>query len=179
MSVLVLVEGLNGEIKKSSLEAATYGSHVAKTLGTSATAIAIGDVNEQALAKLGDQGISKVLIDTDSRLNNFVAEAYVKVIAKAALQEGSKVIVFSNTNIGAAVGSRLAVRLNGALATNVTKLPQISGDNFVVTRGVFSGKAFADVNLMADVKIIAVRKTLSILYRKVATALPSRNSLRN
>ncbi|WP_242927178.1 electron transfer flavoprotein subunit alpha/FixB family protein [Pontibacter vulgaris] len=158
MSVLVLVEGFNGEIKKSSLEAASYGSQVAQTLGTTATALAIGEVHDDALAKLGEQGISRVLYDNDPRLNNFVTEAYVKVIAKAAAQENSKVIIFSNTNIGAAVGARLAVRLNGSLATNVTQLPQINGSSFTVTRGVFSGKAFADVELTSDVKIIAVKK---------------------
>ncbi|SFH13196.1 electron transfer flavoprotein subunit alpha/FixB family protein [Pontibacter chinhatensis] len=158
MSVLVFVEGLNGEIKKSSLEAASYGSQVAQQLGTTATAVAIGEVQEDALARLGEQGISRVLYDADSRLNQFVADAYVKVIAKAAQQENAKVLVFSNSNIGAAVGSKLAVRLNGALATNVTSLPKTDGGQFVVTRGVFSGKAFADVNLAADVKIIAVKK---------------------
>ncbi|TPE46181.1 electron transfer flavoprotein subunit alpha/FixB family protein [Pontibacter mangrovi] len=158
MSVLVFVEGLNGEIKKSSLEAASYGSQVAQQLGTTATAVAIGEVHEEALAKLSEQGIGKVLYDADDRLKQFVADAYVKVIAKAAQQESAKVLVFSNSNIGAAVGAKLAVRLNGSLATNVTSLPKTDGGQFVVTRGVFSGKAFADVNLAADVKIIAVKK---------------------
>ncbi|MFD2247625.1 electron transfer flavoprotein subunit alpha/FixB family protein [Pontibacter ruber] len=170
MSVLVLVEGLNGEIKKSSLEAASYGSQVAKELGTTATALAIGEVHEDALAKLGEQGISRVLYDNDPRLNNFVTEAYVKVIAKAAAQENSKVIIFSNTNIGAAVGSRLAVRLNGSLATNVTQLPKINGNSFTVTRGVFSGKAFADVELTSDVKIIAVKKNSIEITNQGGTA---------
>lgn len=158
MSVLVFVEGFNGEIKKSSLEAATYGYQVAQQLGTTATAVAIGEVHEDALAKLGEQGISKVLYDADSRLNQFVADAYVKVIAKAAQQENAKVLVFSNSNIGAAVGSKLAVRLNGSLATNVTTLPKTEGGQFIVTRSVFSGKAFADVALTSEVKIIAVKK---------------------
>ena len=158
MSVLVFVEGLNGEVKKSSLEAASYGSQVAQSMGTTATAVAIGDVNEDSLARLGEQGISKVLYDADDRLKQFVADAYVKVIAKAAQQESAKVLVFTNSNIGAAVGSKLAVRLNGSLATNVTALPKTDGGSFIVTRGVFSGKAFADVALTADVKIIAVKK---------------------
>ena len=158
MSVLVFVEGLNGEIKKSSLEAATYGYQVAQQLGTTATAVAIGDVNEEALAKLGGQGISKVLYDSDSRLNQFVADAYVKVISKAVEQESAKVLVFSNSNIGAAIGAKLAVRLNGSLATNVTALPKTEGGSFTVTRGVFSGKAFAEVALTADLKIIAIKK---------------------
>ncbi|MHA6247620.1 electron transfer flavoprotein subunit alpha/FixB family protein [Pontibacter sp. CAU 1760] len=158
MSVLVFVEGLNGEIKKSSVEAATYGSQVAQQLGTTATAVAIGEVHEEALQKLGEQGISKVLYDNDARLTQFVSGAYVKVIAKAAEQESAKVLVFSNSNIGAAIGAKLAIRLNGSLATNVTELPKIDGGNFTVTRGVFSGKAFADVALTSEVKIIALKK---------------------
>lgn len=171
MSVLVFVEGLNGEIKKSSLEAASYGSQVAEQLGTTATAVAIGEVHEEALAKLGEQGIGKVLYDADSRLNAFVADAYVKVIANAAQQESAKVLVFSNSNIGASIGAKLAVRLNGSLATNVTTLPNTDGGSFVVTRGVFSGKAFADVALTADVKIIAVKKnSFDVAHNAGATA---------
>ena len=171
MSVLVFVEGLNGEIKKSSLEAASYGSQVAQQMGTTATAVAIGEVHEDALVKLGEQGISKVLYDADDRLTQFVADAYVKVIAKAAQQESAKVLVFANTNIGAAVGSKLAVRLNGSLATNVTTLPNTDGGSFIVTRGVFSGKAFADVNLTSDVKIIAVKKNaFEVTHNSGATA---------
>lgn len=158
MSVLVVIECANGEVKKSSLEAASYGSKVAGSLGTSATAVAIGDVQPEALAGLGEQGISKVLLDNDARLHDFVAGAYVKVIAKAAEQENSSVIILSNSNIGSAVGSRLAARLGASLATNVVSLPEISGTSFKVRKGVFSGKAFADVELTADKKIIAVKK---------------------
>ncbi len=158
MSVLVVIECANGEVKKSSLEAATYGSKVAQQTGTTATAIAIGDISEENLKHLGAQGIKKVLFDSDSRLKNFVNLAYVKVIAAAAQKEDSKVIILSNTNIGAAIGSRLAVRLGASLATNVVALPEISGSSFNVKRGVYSGKAFADVNLTADKKIIAVKK---------------------
>ncbi|MCC9137725.1 electron transfer flavoprotein subunit alpha/FixB family protein [Pontibacter silvestris] len=158
MSVLVFVEGLNGEIKKSSLEAASYGNQVAKALGTSATAVAIGDVKEEALTQLGAQGISKVLFDGEQRLKQFVADAYVKVIAAAVQKEDAKVVVFSNSNIGASVGAKLAVRLNASLATNVTTLPKTEGAGFTVTRGVFSGKAFADVALTSDIKIVAIKK---------------------
>ncbi|MBK0403822.1 electron transfer flavoprotein subunit alpha/FixB family protein [Adhaeribacter sp. BT258] len=158
MSVLVVIECANGEVKKSSLEAATYGSKVAQQMGTTATAVAIGDISEENLKHLGAQGIKKVLFDNDARLKNFVNLAYVKVIAAAAQKEASKVIILSNTNIGSAIGSRLAVRLGASLATNVVALPEISGNTFKVRRGVYSGKAFADVNLTADVKIIAVKK---------------------
>lgn len=171
MSVLVVIECANGEVKKSSLEAASYGSKVAASLGTSATAVAIGDVQANALTSLGEQGISKVLLDNDGRLHDFVGAAYVKVIAKAAEQENSSVIILSNSNIGAAIGSRLSVKLGASLATNVVSLPEITGSGFNVRRGVFSGKAFSDVALTADKKIIAVKKNaLDIDTQAGATA---------
>ncbi|UYZ64585.1 electron transfer flavoprotein subunit alpha/FixB family protein [Hymenobacter weizhouensis] len=158
MSVLVVVECDGGEVKKSSLEVATYGSQVAQMLGTTATAVAVGEATEASLAQLGEQGISKVLYDAEPRLKDFVNGAYTKLIAAAAQQEDAKVLVLANSNIGAAVGSRLSVRLGASLATNVVELPQISGDQFVVKRGAFSGKALANVVLTGERKILAVKK---------------------
>ncbi|RYY09002.1 MAG: electron transfer flavoprotein subunit alpha/FixB family protein, partial [Cytophagaceae bacterium] len=158
MSVLVVVECDKGEVKKSSLEVATYGAQVAAQLGTTATAIAVGEATEANLAQLGEQGIAKVLYDKEPRLQDFVNNAYTKLIATAAQQEDAKVIVLANSNIGAAVGSRLSVRLQAALATNVVELPKTDGGQFTVKRGAFSGKAFSDVVLSGDRKIIAVKK---------------------
>ena len=158
MSVLVVVECADGEVKKSSLEVASYGAQVAAQLGTTATAIAVGEANEANLAKLGEQGITKVLYDAEPRLKDFVNNAYTKLIATAAEQEQAKIIVLANSNIGAAVGSRLSVRLKASLATNVVELPKTDGGQFTVKRGAFSGKAFSDVVLSGDRKIIAVKK---------------------
>jgi electron transfer flavoprotein alpha subunit len=158
MSVLVVVECADGEVKKSSLEVASYGAQVAAQLGTTATAIAVGEATEANLAKLGEQGIAKVLYDADPRLKEFVNNAYTKLIATAAEQEQATIVVLANSNVGAAVGSRLSVRLKASLATNVVELPKIDGDQFVVKRGAFSGKAFSDVVLSGDRKIIAVKK---------------------
>ncbi|MBO2009089.1 electron transfer flavoprotein subunit alpha/FixB family protein [Hymenobacter negativus] len=158
MSVLVVVECADGEVKKSSLEVASYGAQVAAQLGTTATAIAVGNANEANLAKLGEQGITKVLYDAEPRLKDFVNNAYTKLIATAAEQEQAKIIVLANSNIGAAVGSRLSVRLKASLATNVVELPKTDGGQFTVKRGAFSGKAFSDVVLSGDRKIIAVKK---------------------
>jgi electron transfer flavoprotein alpha subunit len=99
-----------------------------------------------------------VLYDAEPRLKDFVNNAYTKLIATAAEQEQATIIVLANSNVGAAVGSRLSVRLKASLATNVVDLPQMNGGQFVVKRGAFSGKALADMVLSGDRKIIAVKK---------------------
>ena len=158
MSVLVLIECTDGQVKKSSLETASYASQVAALLGTTAQALAIGNVAESALQNLGRQGIRQVLWLNDNRLQDFVAGAFVKAMAQAVAQTQAQVVVLSGSNIGAAVGARLAVRLDAALATNVVSLPSLAGGSFTVRRGVFSGKAFAEVALSGDKKILSVKK---------------------
>jgi len=51
MSVLVYVENWNGAFKKSSFEAVGYASAIAKTKGTDAIAICLGEVNGDELAQ--------------------------------------------------------------------------------------------------------------------------------
>ena len=158
MSVLVLIECADGQVRKSSLETASYGVQVAKSMGTDAIGLAIGNVPAEELKSLGRQGIQKVYLSNHERLNDFVPGAYVKIIAQAVQEVNAPVIILSNSNIGTAVGSRLAVRLGASLVTNAVALPEISESSFKVKKSVFSGKAFADVVLTADYKIIAVKK---------------------
>ncbi|GEO04668.1 electron transfer flavoprotein subunit alpha [Adhaeribacter aerolatus] len=170
MAVLVLIECAEGQVKKSALEVASYGAQVAQALSTIAVAVAIGDINPDALGTLGQQGIQKVYYSNQPEVKNFVPTAYAKVIAQAAETSGATVIILANSNIGTAVGARLAIRLNGSLATNVVSLPEISGNTFTVRRGVFSGKAFADVNLTAERKIIAIKKNTFEVLEQEGTA---------
>jgi len=170
MAVLVLIECADNQVKKSSLEAASYASQVATALSTSVMGVAIGNISPDALAPLGQQGISKVFYNNEERVKNFVPAAYTKVIAQAVEAAGAQVVILSNSSIGAAVGARLAVRLNASLATNVVTLPDLAGSAFKVRRGVFSGKAFADVNLTADLKIIAIQKNAFEITEQEGTA---------
>jgi len=158
MAVLVLIEIADGLVRKSSLETASYGAQVAKALGTEAIGLAIGEVPAAELQSLGRQGLQKVYHNNESRLPDFVPGAYIKIILQTVQTVQAQVIILSTSNIGTAVGSRLAIRLGASLATNVIALPEIAGDTFKVKKSVFSGKAFADVVLTAETKIIAVKK---------------------
>ena len=58
MSTLVYINSRNG-LAKNALEAVTYG----KKLGSNVTVITTGTADDATLAKLGEYGASKVLID--------------------------------------------------------------------------------------------------------------------
>lgn len=155
MSVLVLVEHSQGVFKKKSLEAVQYAAHIAKEMATSVTAVAVGNADNAAMQGLGAYGANKVLHTTDSRLENFNSRAYTKVMLAAAQKEGAKVIVGLHDTVGKAVAPRLAARLKAGLVAGAVSYPDLA-KGFVVKKNVFSGKAFAFVNVTSDVKVITL-----------------------
>lgn len=154
MSVLVFIDQSEGQIKKSSYEAASYAAQTAEKLGTVAEAIVLGTVADD-LAALGNYGIKKVHTVADASLNNFDAQVYAKVISQAAEQTGAHVVVFSNNTSGKAIAPRLSVRLKAGLVSGAVALPDTS-NGFTVKKSVFSGKAFANITVSSAKKIIGL-----------------------
>jgi len=152
--VLVFLDHADGHIKKSSFEAAYYASKVAEQTGTKAEAILLGTVNDD-LASLGNYGIAKVHTVNDASLNNLDAQVYTKIIAQAAEAAGADVVVFSNNSSGKAIAPRLSVRMKAGLVSGAIALPDTS-NGFSVKKTVFSGKAFANINVTSAKKIISL-----------------------
>ena len=153
-SILVFVESAEGKIKKTSLEAIAY----ANAMGGDVTAIAFGtEVSESELQGLGNYGASKVLHVNDERYNKGVIQAYASVLADAMNKEGADVLVLANSSLGAPVSARVAVKVDASLVSNVTELPDTSA-GFKVKRSIYTGKAFANVELTKDKKILAIKK---------------------
>jgi len=154
MSVLIFLDQSEGQIKKSSLEAACYAAKVAEQTGTSAEAIVLGNVTDD-LSAIGNYGIKKVHTVKNDTLNNMDAQVFTKVIADAAKAVDAKVVIFSNNFNGKAIAPRLSVRLKAGLVSGAVALPDTS-NGFTVKKNVFSGKAFANVSIATDIKIIAL-----------------------
>lgn len=156
MSVLVYVENTDGNFKKSVYEVVSYAKSVADSLGTTVTAISIGDVAESELLKLGNYGASEVLNVSNTQLKQFINQAYASVIVAAAQKVGAKTVVISNSFSGKSLAPRVAAKLNAGLADGAVSLPEINGNTFKVKKTAFSGKAFAIVELISDNKVIAM-----------------------
>ncbi len=152
MSVLIVVDTKNGEVKKSSLEAAQYGASVAASLGGEAVALTLNANNAEVL---GTVGVNKVLNVTDASVSASDPQKVVAAIVAAANKVGAKVVVFAHDSTGKAVAPRLSAKSGAGLVTNVTSLPNLAS-GFVVSKNVFSGKAHADVNILSDEKIVSI-----------------------
>jgi len=154
MSVLIFIDAAEGQVKKASYEVLSYGSRVAAQLNTIAEGVVLGSVSDN-LSSLGRYGVQKVHHVTNSSLDHFDAQVYANVIAQVVQATGAKVIVFSNNLDGKAIAPRLSARLKAGLVAGAVALPDTS-NGFVVKKNVFSGKAFANVSLNTDIKIIAL-----------------------
>lgn len=151
--ILVFAEQTNGTFKKASFEAISYAAKIAKSNGAQVGAIVLGEAAD--LSQLGNYGANQVIHVADARLNNLEAKAYAKAIATIATQENAQILVFSNNNTAKAIAPRVAARLKAGLVAGAISLPDTS-NGFVVKKSVFSGKAFAFVNVKSAVKVISI-----------------------
>jgi electron transfer flavoprotein alpha subunit len=154
MSVLVYIDHADGEIKKSSLEAASYGAQVAAQLGVAAEGLILGNTGAD-LSALGKQGLTKINQLKDDSLNQFDAGQQAAVVAEAVSSLGATVVVLSNNVNGKALAPRLSARLKAGLVAGAVALPD-TASGFVVKKAVFSGKAFAKVSVGTAIKIIGL-----------------------
>lgn len=152
--VLIFADQTDGHFKKTTFEVLSYGAKVAQQLGLKAEALVLGKVNDAA-ASLGKYGVTKVHLINNEALNSFDSQLYSKVIADTIQATGAKIVVLSHNNTGRAIAGRLSVRLKAAMVPAAVSLPDTS-DGFVVKKIVFSGKAFANVSLNTDIKIISL-----------------------
>lgn len=150
MSVLIYADSNNGVLTKNAFEAANYGAQLAQASGVEAIAVVAG--NASGLEELGKFGISKILHVADANLDNFDPQKITHVIAQAASTVGADTIVFSHDYTGKSVAPRLSAKLDAGLVAGAIALP----NGNVVKKAVFSGKAFAEVEITTQTKIISV-----------------------
>ena len=154
MSVLVYTESEEGTFKKIAFEAVSYAKGIANMLGTTVTAVSI---NGKHTDQLGKYGASKVLSVSSEQLDNFNALAYADVIAQAAQQEASNVVIISSSANCKYLAPLLAINLEAGYVPNVIELPS-SITPFNIKSNVFSNKAFANSEITTEKKLIGLAK---------------------
>lgn len=172
MSVIIFADQAQGKIKKVAFEAIQYGAKVAQQTGGTATALVLGEVDAAELTALGNYGAVKVLHVADSRLNEVEGSVYTKIVTAAAEQENAAIIIFPHNFDGKGIAPRVAARLKAGLVSGAISYPDITS-GFVVKKSVFSGKAFANINISSAKKVISVMPNTFPLEKTAATATVS------
>lgn len=153
MSVLVYAEAIKGKLKKAAFEAVTYGRKLADMLSEECVVICLGPVENPG--DLGIYGAHRVLHHNSNELVDFDSQKLTIGIAEVVERESAHTIVLSHTSSGKSLVGRLSVRLKAGSVSGVNSLPDLS-EGFKVTKGVFSGKAFATYSIETEKRIISL-----------------------
>lgn len=152
--ILSYIEIIDGEIKKTSLEVVQFGAELAKKMGVSAMAIAVGKAEIAKVALVGNYGISKVIhlqIEANTSAN------IAATIAEIATKNNVSTVLFPKSILANNVAAQVAIKMGAAIVNNVAELPDISA-GFIVKRSIYTGKAFAKVELKAEKRVLILRK---------------------
>jgi electron transfer flavoprotein alpha subunit len=149
MSVLVYIESSAGKIKKSSREAITYGA----TLGE-VVAVSLEQIEDAELASAGKSGAGKVRVSSSAIVT---ADAAATALAQVVNSTGADTVIMAKSTGSSIIGARLAIKIDGSMASNVVALPE-TGSEYCVRTSIFTGNAFANVVLKKSNKILLINK---------------------
>ena len=154
MSILVYIESNQNQIKKSSFESLSYAKKLSKLISLDVIAVVI---NCSDLAPLSDFGPDKIISINEKKLETFNAHNYSDVISNVSKSVSAKNIIISDSINCKYLASLLSVKLNAAFVSNVVSLPN-STNPFVVKRSTFSNKAFCEIEINSEIRILSISK---------------------
>ena len=150
MSVLLIAEHNNKELKPFTLNAATAASKIDNDIH----AVIIGNDSGEAAKALSELPLIKKVIQVEAAYyENFIAENFAPVIVKLA--ENYSHIVCSANTFGKNLMPRIAATLDTSQISDITKV--ISADTFL--RPIYAGNAFATIKSKDTKKCVTIRPT--------------------
>ena len=154
MSILVYIESNQNQIKKSSFESLSYAKKLSKLISLDVIAVVI---NCSELAPLSDFGPDKIISINEKKLETFNAHNYADVISNVSKSVSAKNIIISDSINCKYLASLLSVKLDAAFVSNVVSLPN-STNPFTVKRSTFSNKAFCEIEINSEIRILSISK---------------------
>ena len=150
MSVLVLAEHNNKDIKSSTLSTISAASQIDQEIHV----LVIGFQCEELAKKISKcEKVSKVYLVDNEKLKNPIAENIEPVVLSIANNYSH--IMAPATTFGKNIFPRIAVKLDISQVSDVIKI--ISADTFM--RPIYAGNAIATVKSNDKIKVVTVRPT--------------------
>ena len=150
MSVLLIAEHNNKELRPFTLNAATAASQI----DSDVHAVIIGQNCADAAKQLSELPVVKKVLSVEgAHYENFTAENFAPVIVKLA--ENYSHIVCSANTFGKNLMPRIAAHLDTSQVSDIIKV--ISADTFL--RPIYAGNAFATIKSNDAKKCVTIRPT--------------------
>ena len=153
MSVIIFAETWNKKFKKSSLEAVSYGSEMARNMSLKTIAVVIGGSEE--IKTLEKYGANKIISVNNIELENLNNYQLSKLIINIFSKYDGKILITSNTNKGKTITSQVAYETNASLITNAISTPENYGPIQIKCKA-FSSKAFILYESKSEKTVISI-----------------------
>jgi len=137
--VLVLGEIRQGELRNVSFEAIAAAKQVAK--GGEVVGLLLGENAENLAKQMIQYGADRVLVSEHSDLQAYTPDGFTQAVLQVVESEKPEGLFIGHTSIGKDLAPRIAAKLKSGLISDAVNL-EVSGDDVVFTRPIYSGKAF-------------------------------------
>jgi electron transfer flavoprotein alpha subunit len=155
MSILVVAETRNGELKKASLSAVTCARILAEKTGLNYNILTF-EPSEKTKEELSQLGAEKLFVAKGEHLKNYTAENYAIAVSEVAKKIDAKYILATATTFGKDLLPRLVVKIpNSAMVSEVIEV--IDGETF--KRLMYAGDIIATLKIKSEKKVLSVRGT--------------------
>ncbi|RSN07692.1 electron transfer flavoprotein subunit alpha [Nonomuraea sp. WAC 01424] len=147
--ILVLVEQVEGEVKKVTLELLT----LARSLGTPAAVWAGPGLGDAAKAKLAEYGAEKIYDAASADIVDHVVTLKAELLAQLVAEKSPAAVLVAATAEGKEVAGRLAVKTDSGVITDAVGL----SEGFVADQSIFGGGVNVHSRVSKGTPIVAVR----------------------
>ncbi len=164
--VWIVAEQKKGKVQGVSYELLGAGRKLADDRNCRLCAVLIGkDVHHEA-KKLIEHGADTVFVAEHKNLENYIDEAYAKILTKIIREKKPEIVLTGATSIGRALIPRVAVEVKTGLTADCTEL-SIDGETGLLlqTRPAFGG------NIMATILCKDYRPQMATVRHKVMKEL--------
>ena len=149
--VLVLVDHVDGEVKKVTAELLT----LAGRLGEPA-AVFVGSGFDAAMEPLASHGATKVYVAEDAELAAYLVAPVAELLAQLVGSASPAAVLVSSSAEGKEIAARLAVKTGSGVITDATDIKASDGGP-VAEQQVFGGSTVVTSKVVTGTPIITVR----------------------
>jgi electron transfer flavoprotein alpha subunit len=149
MSILVVMEQRGGEWNRMSWETLAAGQQLAGELGTTVSAVVLGQGVNAAAAELAGKQLAKVYAVEHELLKDYTPDGYTSALRQLIAQASPSLVLFPHTYQVRDFLPKLATSL-GKVAVSDVVAHRTDGGKLILVRQLFQGKVNADVRFTAD-----------------------------
>lgn len=147
--ILVVVEQIDGTVKKVTLELLTLAS----SLGTPSAVWLGPGYTDTAGATLAEYGADKVYVSDSAELADYVVAPKAETLAALMAQSSPAAVLIASTAEGKEIAGRLAIKTTSGVITDAVAV----APDFTATQSVFGGSTIVSSEVTTGTPIITIR----------------------